>query len=418
MRKKILLIGADGFVGSHLYSSFKRKLSGQYDVAGTCFIENFNNELFKLDIKNSNDLEKSIRTIMPKFIILIAGNKDLKSCEQNFSEAAAINIKPTEYIINILKKHSVPSKLVYLSTDYVFDGLTGLYSENSIPKPVTNYGKTKLGAENLLIESDIDYKIIRSSALMSRGGLFFDWLIEALKKKTKLKMFDNVFFSPTPMELFCNAFCRIIENYENIKGNIIHLCGNKRFSRYEFALLIQNHMHNSHTEIIPVEENLTNSIFQKDLSMIPSTFIEKLQNKTIESYFEDEIKLIKIIPRYLNHADSRGKLEGLINFGNWKELNMIVSNTGTVRGNHYHTYTTELFIILDGLIEITAQQIKNMRLCGSTETYTVKSGDVIRIKPYINHAFKIIKQARWINILSHKIDAEKPDISRFPQKFN
>jgi dTDP-4-dehydrorhamnose 3,5-epimerase-like enzyme len=122
--------------------------------------------------------------------------------------------------------------------------------------------------------------------------------------------------------------------------------------------------------------------------------------------------MIEFIERYFTHSDDRGTLEGLVNFGTWKEINMIDSDAGIERGNHYHKETGELFIVLDGEILVTVQKIENGELIGDIEKVKVKKGDVFLIKPMLNHIFYILKKSRWINVLSKPIDDDDKDIHR------
>ena len=123
--------------------------------------------------------------------------------------------------------------------------------------------------------------------------------------------------------------------------------------------------------------------------------------------------MIEFIPNYIEHSDKRGSFLGLINFGNWKEINFICSEAGTVRGNHYHVYTDELFFILEGKIKIILQKVLGKKkLENKQKTFYVKEGDVFLIKKNVNHIFEIIEHSKWINVLSQKINKEKPDIHR------
>lgn len=122
--------------------------------------------------------------------------------------------------------------------------------------------------------------------------------------------------------------------------------------------------------------------------------------------------MIEFIDRYFSHNDERGTLEGLVNFGTWKEINIIDSEPGVERGNHYHKETIELFIILDGEILVTVQKVDDGKLTGDTEKVKVKEGDVFLIKPMHNHVFSILQKSRWINVLSKHIDDTNKDIHR------
>ena len=118
--------------------------------------------------------------------------------------------------------------------------------------------------------------------------------------------------------------------------------------------------------------------------------------------------MIEFISSYFNHVDDRGSIVGLVNFGKWEELNIIESLKDTVRGGHYHLNTTEIFIILEGRIEVFLENINQ----GETRTFEVSKGDVFLIRPGTIHTFTILEYSRWINCLSKKNDSGNSDFHR------
>jgi dTDP-4-dehydrorhamnose 3,5-epimerase-like enzyme len=122
--------------------------------------------------------------------------------------------------------------------------------------------------------------------------------------------------------------------------------------------------------------------------------------------------MLRVIDRYCRHGDDRGGLEGLVDFGEWRELNLVTSRAGAVRGNHFHEQATELFVILDGEIRIVVQRVEGGRLAGAAEERTVRAGDVVLVEPRVVHTFHVLRDARWINVLSHRMDPAAPDIHR------
>ena len=122
--------------------------------------------------------------------------------------------------------------------------------------------------------------------------------------------------------------------------------------------------------------------------------------------------MIKFIENYFQHKDDRGSITGLVDFGQWEELNIIESEAGIKRGNHYHKNTEELFVILDGKIKISLQSVNDNKLEGEIIEYEVKQGDVFIIEVNTNHVFEILEKSRWINMLSIKTDMNSPDIIR------
>ncbi|MEF3279763.1 MAG: cupin domain-containing protein [Elusimicrobiota bacterium] len=123
--------------------------------------------------------------------------------------------------------------------------------------------------------------------------------------------------------------------------------------------------------------------------------------------------MIRILKSYFEFSDKRGKFSGLINKGRWEEINIITSKKGSVRGNHYHRRIREIFIILEGEIDVVVEKVlKNGKLSGKIEKYRFKKGDVFLIDKYINHIFYVKKNAKWLNVLSHRITKNKIDIWR------
>jgi len=122
--------------------------------------------------------------------------------------------------------------------------------------------------------------------------------------------------------------------------------------------------------------------------------------------------LLKFIGRYFSHKDNKGSLEGLVNFGEWREFNMVYSEEGSIRGNHFHKDTIELFMILGGEIEVQVQKVAGGLLVGESQKFLVQKGDVFMIEAEINHVFKVKKQSNWINVLSKAINKNKPDIHK------
>ncbi len=122
--------------------------------------------------------------------------------------------------------------------------------------------------------------------------------------------------------------------------------------------------------------------------------------------------MIKFVNHYFEHDDPRGSIIGIINQGNWKEVNLITSLKDCIRGNHYHKKTTELFFILEGEIEVISQYVVHDTFSGDPAHFIVRSGDVFFVEPYYNHTFIVREDSKWINLLSEPMDTSSPDIHR------
>jgi len=122
--------------------------------------------------------------------------------------------------------------------------------------------------------------------------------------------------------------------------------------------------------------------------------------------------MIEFIDSYFNYKDERGSISGVINRSVWEEVNFITSEKGAERGGHYHKHTKELFFIMEGEIEVITQIINSDNKLGKKTINIVKKDDIFIIHPFTLHYFNVIKDAKWINMLSNRIDMQNPDMHR------
>ena len=111
-----------------------------------------------------------------------------------------------------------------------------------------------------------------------------------------------------------------------------------------------------------------------------------------------------IIEPYRQFADARGRMLGVINDGQWEEINFIETAAGQVRGGHLHRETRELFLIISGTIRVRIVRD------GVETLHTFGAGDVFVVEPGEAHWFESLTSCTWINVLSKRIDQNCPDI--------
>lgn len=279
------IVGSSGFIGKRLYS-YLQNHKFDFKIYPTYYQNHFSEEAIKLDVTNILELEKFLLSTDLDIVVWLSALKDVKKCEEDYNLAYKFNTKPVIDFLNLKIKYSLKTKIIYISSDYVFDGERGNYKETDYPSPRTNYGKTKFLSEKTLIDFGHDYLIIRSSAAMGKGGVFFDWLIESLRREKNLEMYSNIYFTPTPIKMLCQGIFYLIKNYKDKK--IFHVCGPKKFSRYEFAKFVKKLQPAFTCEIKPVLLK-GDSIFQKDLSIIQSDICKFFVTKKFEDYMIEEI---------------------------------------------------------------------------------------------------------------------------------
>lgn len=156
--KKILVTGANGQLGQAAAECF----STRFKLYLTDLVaSNSDSQIItQMDITDEVSVSKTISRFNPDILLHLASFTDVDGCERNPSMAEKINVFGTE---NLLKHFS--GYIVFISTDYVFDGESGPYSETDNPNPINVYGQTKLAGESLVIESPNPSCIIRTNVV-------------------------------------------------------------------------------------------------------------------------------------------------------------------------------------------------------------------------------------------------------------
>jgi len=278
---KIAIIGASGFIGGYLFNFFEKE---RFDTVGTYFRHQNNSKYIQLDATNFDAVSGFIFSEKPDFLVLTAANKNVKDCEMNYEQAYQLNVKPIENIVECLNQSDILTKSIFFSSDYVFDGEGGNYKDDDIPNPTTNYGKTKLIAEKILLTSGLDFKIVRTSAVIGSGSQFYDWLLNELQSKPEINAFSNVFFTPTPMDVLLDGILYLINNWAKIEQKIIHIVGNRKMSRYEFCLAVKNLSSKYSAKVIAEEVDFSKVTLKRDLSLTCSDVFPQNRYKMIFDY--------------------------------------------------------------------------------------------------------------------------------------
>ena len=276
--KTILVLGASGFIGNYFFSQLKKVLN--FTVYGTYYL-NKKEGLIYLDYTNSRELNKILKYINPEIIIWAAGIKNIDNLESNHSLAREHNLIPIKNLVKFQNKVKHNINLIFISSDYVFDGKKGEYTTDDYPNPDTIYGKSKLEAENYISSNSPFYNIIRVGSVIGLGSIFWDWIIGKLKLNQKIELYDDV-FSPTPIDILYKA---IIKSIESKLNGLYHVSGDKCISRYDFGLLISKSL-KTKSELIKTSRG---NNYRKNRSLIRSRVFNELDtlDNFINSYKYD-----------------------------------------------------------------------------------------------------------------------------------
>jgi len=238
---KLLITGSNGLLGQKIVTQcLKRGI----DFIASSKGENRNsrcpeNQYLSLDIRDEVAIITCIESIKPTHIIHTAAMTNVDQCELNPKECEEINVKSTIILWKASTNLGIHFQL--LSTDFVFDGSKGNYSENDKPNPLSIYAKSKVNAEEILLKSDnLDWAIIRTIIVygegenLSRTNLIC-WAKETLAKNHPISIVDDQFRAPTWADDLAWACIRICEL--NKKG-IYHISGPETMSVFEIVMRV------------------------------------------------------------------------------------------------------------------------------------------------------------------------------------
>lgn len=230
-----LIIGGSGQVGGALLELLEFKnCIGTFESsrvpAGSAFLH-ISLEKLSADPCLSDELLMATR---PNIVFICAAFTWVDGCEKNAKKAYAINALAPRMIAEAAKR--VGAKIVFYSSDYVFDGSSGPYDELSEPNPINIYGKTKLEGERLVLDVCPDALILRTTIVYGpeeQGKNFIYQLTDALRCGKDFVCAEDQYGSPTYNRDLARMTVGLLE--KNARG-IYNCSGREVFNRYEFAL--------------------------------------------------------------------------------------------------------------------------------------------------------------------------------------
>jgi len=256
---KILITGANGLLGQAMVSVFSRESDFEIiktSVEPESFIKT-GLQYIQLDITKKEELKKTVSEINPSVIINCAAFTDVDKCESERELSWKINVDAVKNII--IAARPVNTKVVHFSTDYVFDGKNGPYDEQSVPNPLSFYGRGKLASENALIASGIEHAIIRTMVLFGYGvnvkPNFAMWLVNKLSAKEKINIVDDQIGNSTIVDDLAYGTLKVVEKE---KTGIYNIAGRDIESRLDFTMKL--------CDVYGYDKSLINRIKTKDLN--------------------------------------------------------------------------------------------------------------------------------------------------------
>jgi len=224
-----LVTGASGLLGNKIVELAKN----DYTVTPLHKTKPLHSNSSKLDITSTAEVLNLFHKLKPHLVIHTASETNVDKCETEKEKAWRTNVEGTRNIAVACSE--VGAKLVYISTDYVFDGEKGNYEEEDKPNPMNYYGVTKFEGEKQVISHCQNYAIFRTSVLYGWHPWkqnFATWVINSLKQEKEITVVEDHYNTPT----LAGSLAEItIEAVQKDLQGLYHASGSERISRYEFA---------------------------------------------------------------------------------------------------------------------------------------------------------------------------------------
>ena len=280
--KKVLILGGSSYVGRHLIAKI-----------------NPNNVLFTYNKTTISggvrfdstvmDLEEVVDLNEVNSAVILLGDTNPETCIEDVEKSENLNVRSIKRIINALSTYNI--KVIFASSEFVYDGGTGNYIESDKTKPILLYGKQKLEIEHYIRKNISTHTILRFAKIygseLDDKTLFTSWL-KLVKLENNIVCADDQYFSPVHID---NVVDTILFAISNEMRGIFNLAGPVRKSRMELLLILIreiNKIEDCNTNVLPcsIDDFNLNEKRPKDVSMNPSKLVSATGVKLV---YPDEV---------------------------------------------------------------------------------------------------------------------------------
>ncbi|MEO8414432.1 MAG: SDR family oxidoreductase [Ginsengibacter sp.] len=231
--KKILITGSSGMLGGSIVNSLKEK---SYEVYGVS--RNFNPQLslenqFLIDLSDSNFAAKISVHFKPDIVIHTAACVNLNFCEENKEFAYEFHVNASKKLAQLFQS----AAFIYISTDSVFDGQRGNYSETDVTNPLNYYAFSKQKGEESVMENHSNYAIIRTNIVGYHEPLknsFFEWALKSLQGLKQINGFENVVFNPLYSGILADKLFQLLNM--GFQSGVYNFGSSNFISKYSFVM--------------------------------------------------------------------------------------------------------------------------------------------------------------------------------------
>lgn len=238
---KILITGSNGLLGQKLVQLLQEE--DGVELVATARGKNRLSKLSaktiyeEMDISDSEQVNSVIKKHKPEVVINTAAQTQVDDCETNKFLCWKLNVDAVEYLVKACEETG--AFFVHLSTDFIFDGAAGPYDEDAAPNPLSYYGESKLAAEKIVMNSTLDWAIVRTVLVygmaedMSRSNIIL-WVKNSLEAGKTINVVNDQWRTPTLAEDLAMG-CYLVAKHK--AQGIFNISGEDLLTPYEMALM-------------------------------------------------------------------------------------------------------------------------------------------------------------------------------------
>lgn len=288
---KTLVIGASGLVGGNCLTYLLDK--GE-TVVGTHLNFPDKQTVYLDTVSINSELNNSFFNLnfQPEAIVHCGALTNVDYCEKNVEESYQKTVISAVNVVDLAKKYN--AKLIYLSTDYIFDGIDGPYTEDAITNPLGVYGKHKLKAEEWIKSSLDDYLILRVTNVYgdeTRGKNFISRIIDNTLSNKVLELPVDQFATPINAMDIAKAVYLLIKDD---KKGIYHLGATDYYNRYHLAYKVKTYVNATELTLIPKYTEDLNQPAKRPLrgGLLPVKFLQEYPDflfSNVDDYLAEKI---------------------------------------------------------------------------------------------------------------------------------
>ncbi|RJE77393.1 NAD(P)-dependent oxidoreductase [Pseudoalteromonas sp. MSK9-3] len=246
--KKVMITGATGMLGRVLVNTLKPT----FEVIGTGF-SRASDSISKLDLNDQEAIYQFLDTHQPDALIHAAAERKPDVCEQSPEQTLALNVQATQFLAQQCKLRNI--RLIFISTDYVFDGTQAPYIENSATNPLNFYGQSKQQAELAVLANSELHSVIRVPVLYGDVTHLAESAVtviaEQINETTPSEHDHWAVRYPTHVEDIALTLKDLLKQPDNL-GGIFHISNHQAMSKYDMACIIADHRNYPRSLLTPL----------------------------------------------------------------------------------------------------------------------------------------------------------------------